>query len=559
MKLPSTGPKALIAIFVAFLVPAYWIAFHAPAVGIYHDDGIYLVTAKALAEGKGYRIISLPGELTQTKYPILFPGILSVAWKIFPRFPDNAKFMKTLPLLFAILWLWLSYKLIREETGVPDVALWIVLLTAASSWVVFFSTTIMSETLFACLCAGALIWLKRLEAPGKDEGVGWTLLISSALVAASFLTRTAGAPLIAAGAISLFFKRKYIAGVMFLFICAILIAPWFWWQSIYADSGHAMDPYYSASNYNNWNILMNFTSEQKLQVLLMNLIFLVFSPIALLNMKGYAVVIIISLVFTMVTCLGFIRDLRQDIKLFHLFLFFYCGTIIMWAWPPHRFLLPTIPFLLLYAYKGFSRICGRISKSGTIQAYASLIIVVLLSIQMIYGLLLSTGETLKRQTVSFVPSIYQQDNWKDTRALLDWVRQNTPQDSILLGNLDPTYYLYTGRKAVRGFTADPFFLFYSEKPDTALGQVSDLVQRIVANRIRYVIRTPSLFFKDAVIFNGILDRLILDYPGALHLVKVGTDPSYRVYEVDQERLLYAPQSRGGMQRDGHGPGVESPK
>ena len=66
----SVGIKSLFLIFVAILLPVYWFAFRAPAVGIYHDDGIYLVTAKALAEGKGYRIINLPAELPQTKYPI---------------------------------------------------------------------------------------------------------------------------------------------------------------------------------------------------------------------------------------------------------------------------------------------------------------------------------------------------------------------------------------------------------------------------------------------------------------------------------------------------------
>ena len=79
-----------------------------------------------------------------------------------------------------------------------------------------------------------------------------------------------------------------------------------------------------------------------------------------------------------------------------------------------------------------------------------------------------TRETMKRQAVSFSS---EQDDWKPIRELLDWIRQNTPQDSILLGNLDPAYYLYTGRKAVRGFSADPYLLFYSEKPETALGDV----------------------------------------------------------------------------------------
>src|SRR5579864_8867895 len=57
------------------IIWSYWTALHAPAVGMFHDDGIYAVTAKALATGHGYRIISLPGEIAQTKYPILLPAL----------------------------------------------------------------------------------------------------------------------------------------------------------------------------------------------------------------------------------------------------------------------------------------------------------------------------------------------------------------------------------------------------------------------------------------------------------------------------------------------------
>jgi hypothetical protein len=40
--------------------------FSAPnIIGLFHDDGIYAVVAKALSEGNGYRIISLPGEPTR--------------------------------------------------------------------------------------------------------------------------------------------------------------------------------------------------------------------------------------------------------------------------------------------------------------------------------------------------------------------------------------------------------------------------------------------------------------------------------------------------------------
>lgn len=326
---------------------------------------------------------------------------------------------------------------------------------------------------------------------------------------------------------------------MFLFACLVLVVPWFWWQAVQADSSRAIDTWYTFSNYKSWNILLNFTPEQKFRVLLTNLLSLIFSPISLLNMKVNAVGFFISMMLTLLTFLGFIRDMRQNVRSLHLFILFYFGTIIMWVWPPVRFLLPMVPFLLFFAYKEFSRICSRVIKSGTIITYFSMILIVLLGIQMIHGLLSSTRETIKRQAVSFVPPMYQQDDWAVMKELFDWIQKNTPQDSILLGNLDPTYYLYTRRKAARGFATDPYLVYYSDTQEPAPNAVPDLVKRIAGNRVRYIIRTPSSYFRDAEIFNGILDRFISCYPEALHLVKEGSDPSYRVYEVDQGKLPQA--------------------
>src|SRR6266849_5220060 len=84
----------ILGLALAGLAVVYIAAFRAQPVGLFHDDGIYAVTAKALAEGRGYRIISLPDQIPQTKYPILFPALLAGIWKLEPRFPENALWLK---------------------------------------------------------------------------------------------------------------------------------------------------------------------------------------------------------------------------------------------------------------------------------------------------------------------------------------------------------------------------------------------------------------------------------------------------------------------------------
>ena len=83
-------PYCLLIVFLfALSASVYFKAVNSDKFGFYHDDGIYLVTAKALATGNGYKIISLPHKPWQTKYPPLYPLALSALWRANPDFPTN--------------------------------------------------------------------------------------------------------------------------------------------------------------------------------------------------------------------------------------------------------------------------------------------------------------------------------------------------------------------------------------------------------------------------------------------------------------------------------------
>src|SRR5437588_10197058 len=81
-----------LVILLLLLIPsaAYlWLHDDLPQFCDFHDDCVYYVSAKSLADGGGYRVESLPGEPPQTKYPPLYPLLLSVAWRLDPNFPHN--------------------------------------------------------------------------------------------------------------------------------------------------------------------------------------------------------------------------------------------------------------------------------------------------------------------------------------------------------------------------------------------------------------------------------------------------------------------------------------
>ncbi len=75
--------------------------------GLYHDDGIYLACSKSLATGQGYRIISLPEQPYQTKYPILFSLLLAPVWWISPEFPGNIRWFQGIVIFAGLAFLWI--------------------------------------------------------------------------------------------------------------------------------------------------------------------------------------------------------------------------------------------------------------------------------------------------------------------------------------------------------------------------------------------------------------------------------------------------------------------
>src|SRR5260221_3554784 len=59
------------------------------AVGVFHDDAMYVILARSIATGQGYRYLNLPGTPVASHFPPGYPLLLALLWRVAPAFPHH--------------------------------------------------------------------------------------------------------------------------------------------------------------------------------------------------------------------------------------------------------------------------------------------------------------------------------------------------------------------------------------------------------------------------------------------------------------------------------------
>ena len=513
--------SAVLVLGGVLLVWAYAICISLPAAGLFHDDGVYVVTARALAEGQGYRIISLPESTPQTKYPILFPWVLSLIWRISPVFPDNLLLLRMVPVVSTVVWLWLSWRLLLRCGAPRPACAAVVALTAASPWVVFLGTSLLSETLFAALLTGSLLHLTKLHEDSPP--VGRVCALAGLLAGACFLTRTAGIAVVAAGFAWLLMNGRRVGAVIFGVAAASLVIPWALW--VLSNTGADADSYYSASNYRSWNVVAHYAWHEKFAVVARNAMYSMSTPLALWGIEGTAW-LFASVLLAACVCRGIWLTRTHPVSWF---VMVYAGMIMMWVWPPTRFFVPLVPLFLWHVFAAIRR-------------------VPMIPVAVVVAALLLTSSAALLRSVTHARAhgamwwrADRTEDWQQLSALFEWIRRETPPDAVLSGNLDPTYFLYAGRKSVRAFAADPYALFYSagERARAPLGSVSDFRHRLLSAGVDYCVWSPAPDFGESPHFRRLLDELSREVPGSLTVAAGDVAAGYVVYRIDRVKLADA--------------------
>jgi len=146
-------------------VYVFWQARDIPQLGSM-DGGLYFTAARSLAQQHEYRIVSIPGQPYQTKYPPLYPLLLSLVWRANPAFPGNLPVASLVNWLLWLLFLGLAFVLLGE-CGLSKAGRWIAwALIAANPTLIYLSSDLLAEVLFSALLLASLLLAERSTTSG---------------------------------------------------------------------------------------------------------------------------------------------------------------------------------------------------------------------------------------------------------------------------------------------------------------------------------------------------------------------------------------------------------
>jgi hypothetical protein len=473
----------LLAVFVFALA---WPRVVPEVVGIHNDDGVYVITAKALATGQGYRLLHVRGEPLQTKYPPLYPLLLAAIWCIDPSFPDNVVALKAAGLAAAAAAAGLFYLLLVRYSYAGRTAAAIGLATGFSApRLIYVLSLTMSETLFLALLASALIAAEHAYASPERPRPAFSVW-AGFLLASVVLTRSIGLFAAAGVTIALLWQRR--ATTAYLLAAWTPVAAWFVWCFVAGGRSASLQSAYTTS-YTAWWARVG--PDAVVPVVRTNIAALLFDfPTASAQglrewwLPDDEYVPLFLLAGTVLLAVG-IAGARPWRRPTPLALAAYFVAVIVWPWPPVRFLLPMLPLVWAFCVAALFRAPGTKSARRAVAVTAGALCLLVIGSNV--GL---SAMRAREARESGVPMPRRQDvpaQWRDFQDLFAAVRTHTPPGAVVATVVDPMVYLYADRFGTFAYELNSIGLYYSSQRWITADRMQEYAR---AEGASYVLRLP---------------------------------------------------------------------
>ncbi len=557
-------PTHILAL-ILLLIPSaafLWRNSDMPQFGDIHDDSVYYVCAKSLAAGD-YRIESLPGRPFQTKYPPLYPLLLSIAWRVNPNFPAN------LPIAGWISWLALPLMLallaaLYPRMGIDGWRAWLLLiLLALNPYVILFSSRLLSELWFTALLAGVLLLVEK--ATKTETSVGWAAA-AGLLGGAAYLMRSAGIVLLASGFVYLWMRGQRRKAFIFAASMFPFVAAWTLWARLHQlhTDDVALIYYTDYFRYEVINVTihnLHLVLWKNLDGLVSSLGYLILPNVtSSLFMKILAELIGVAMISGIVRLVrgargaartsgaaeeaiaphSVLRDFGRSGRAVHYSIFAAGASfmLVIWHFPPNeRFVLPLAPLAFAglitemehftsMARKGLKhREASQRVAAGVMLSLAAVMFAGAVGLQAYVGGVF-LGETANEYRMRNI----------DYRGAYAWIRVNLPQDAALLAYNDPVLYLYTGRRSIS--RPLPPYIWYASDHARAVEMYRSLAPYAVEHGAGYVYYTTADGSRDTSAEDmAEIEAAVRSNPGFTRVFQYGSGTIYRVDTAEPLRPI----------------------
>ncbi len=504
MSIPRRAALILLLLVPSALLAWAWRSM--PQLGFYHDDSLYWVSAQGIAQGSGYRILSLPGEPFQTKYPPLFPALLALVWKLNPSFPAN------LPLATVLIWsvfpvyLFLVLRLLERLQFSLTEQIALTALASVNPLAVLLSCSMMPELLFTTLLLG--VFLVR---PPVWRGF---------LGALAYLAKSAALPVLLAVPACYLLRRQYRQAVLFIAAMLPAVLAWqAWVQTHLSRSSDLVALYYT--NYLGFQLYnvswrdLPLVVWYNLDSFLMGVGKLLTFDVALFESKHVERVVAIAAIA------GVVRLARKTGEIeYPVFSGGFTLMLLVWHYQPdQRFVFPLYPLLLAGLWAELRNVglalqasWKRNAAGDRVAAAAFGSVLAVFALFMVSASLLGVSLFLPRLLANYRDDLYAR------LPAYNWLKQSASTQAGVFAYDDPLVYLYTGRHACN--LPIPTRLYYHDDQAGLDRMVDDVPAFAAGHQLDYLLLTPTDFYRDLHEARARrLSRTVAASPGARELYR----------------------------------------
>ena len=426
---------AMATVTIAILLGLF--AMNDVPIGVFQDDGHYLILARALAHGDGFRYMNLPGAPSATHFPPGYPLLLAPLWWLAPAFPGNVALFKLLNVALLPLAALGVRALARHVGGLSVLAASVLaVVSLATVPVLFLNGLLFSETIFIAALCGLLVAAERLS--DASDASWWLALGVGVGVGALAMLRTLGVAVLPGLLAVLLWRRRYADALLVLAGALVVLLPWQWWTSEHArDVPAAIAGAYGG--YSSWLVdawrdggfsFVRAVVGENLHGLLMPLTLfgLIEAPAALQAVAGTALIVLAG---------AGVVHLWPRAKVTTLLFIPYGALLLLWPFPPDRFLWPLWPIVLVFIVVGTTTL-GAPSVNSRVRFGARLAAAALAALFVVWHVRTWPGRS-----------------WEDLErgnARVGYaaarVAAALPRDGLVASDQDAMVHLYAGRPAV---------------------------------------------------------------------------------------------------------------